>query len=238
MLSTRFSFPWVRIHELALPKAFWERPERSKLHRSFLKINGFTSTAMDLTRWTAGWQNDRLFGGVFSTRLLRNPNYMWRIQKLQPVHEHRFTTGVPSKVKLIHCRAWKQPFPKWRMVEATTNMLFHPGGDYICASFARNVFSKQDDEWWICVNDSKPCCGTWRMESWFSYCKCLKQRWPVTALSWKQKDIQRLQTSNRYTITKQGVYQTSSRYHNIRYHFSDKGTYISVHEAIFWNDQG
>ena len=83
-------------------------------------------------------------------------------------------------------------------------------------------FSKQDDEWWICVNDSRPCCGTWRMESWCPYCKCLKQRWPVTALSWKQKDIQRLQTSNRYTITKQGAYQTSSRYHDIRYHFSYK----------------
>ena len=172
--------------------------------------------------WGIPWTSKSIFGGVFSTRLLRNPNYMWRIQQLQPVHEHRFTTGVPSKVKLIHCRAWKQPFPKWRMVEATTNILFHPGGDYICASFARNVFSKQDDEWWICVNDSRPCCGTWRMESWCPYCKCLKQRWPVTALSWKQKDIQRLQTSNRYTITKQGVYQTSSRYHDIRYHFSYK----------------
>ena len=187
--------------------------------------------------WGIPWTSKSIFGGVFSTRLLRNPNYMWRIQQLQPVHEHRFTTGVPSKVKLIHCRAWKQPFPKWRMVEATTNILFHPGGDYICASFARNVFSKQDDEWWICVNDSRPCCGTWRMESWCPYCKCLKQRWPVTALSWKQKDIQRLQTSNRYTITKQGVIPNKFSLSWYTVPFFVQGTYISVHEAIFWNVQ-
>lgn len=105
-------------------------------------------------------------------------------------------------------------------------MLFHPGGDYICASFARMLFPSKtmNDEFVSVIVNPVAGLDEWsRMESWFSYRKCLKQRWPVTALSWKQKDIQRLQTSNRYTITKQGVYQTSSRYHNIRYHFSDKG---------------
>lgn len=151
------------------------------------------------------------------------------------LHDHISGTcpQPPNKMKELRSCQWAG--------QNTTNILFHPGGDYICASFARMLFPSKtmNDEFVSVIVNPVAGLDEWsRMESWFSYCKCLKQRWPVTALSWKQKDIQRLQTSNRYTITKQGVYQTSSRYHNIRYHFSDKGTYISVHEAIFWNDQG
>lgn len=156
MLSTRFSFPWVRIHELTLPMAFLEGPERSKLHRSFLKINGLTSTAMDLTRWTAGRQNYRLLfshGHQHQSWEVSFQHDHWGIPTTCGASKNYkrcmnidLVTGVPYKVKLIHCRAWKQPFSKWRMVEAFMNILFHPGGDYICASFARNAFSKQDDE--------------------------------------------------------------------------------------------
>ena len=126
MLSTRFSFPWVRIHELTLPKAFWERLKdqsstglSSKLMAS-PPLQWIWHVGRRLTEWQAveeshGHQN----------------------QSLEVSFQHDYW-GIPTT-----CGASKNYN---RCMNIDLRQVCHPRSNWFIAGLGNNRF--QSGEWW------------------------------------------------------------------------------------------